>query len=373
MAEPSGSASILIVDDTVENLRLLYSILSERGHEVRPATSGRLALEAAASHPPDAILLDINMPGLDGYEVCRRLKQSEALRDVPVIFLTAMAETADKVKGFAAGGADYIVKPFQVEEVLARVDTHVALRRSRLQLQESFDRLRHLERLRDDLVHMIVHDIRSPLGALVMGLDHVQETAADRLGPKAAESLQTASQVASLITRMANDILDVSRLEEGKLPVQLQSVDVVGVCREAIAVLRPLEKSRQLELATSGKVVASCDPLLVQRVVENLVGNALKHTPSTGRIEVDVSRAGSATRVEVRDNGRGVPPEAREKIFDRYATLEARTDSRYHSAGLGLTFCRMAVEAHGGRIGVDAAEPQGSVFWFELPAQPLPT
>jgi two-component system sensor histidine kinase/response regulator len=373
VAEPSGSASILIVDDTVENLRLLYSILSERGHEVRPATSGRLALEAAASHPPDAILLDINMPGMDGYEVCRRLKQSEVLRDVPVIFLTAMTETADKVKGFAAGGADYIVKPFQVEEVVARVDTHVALRRSRMQLQENFDRLRHLERLRDDLVHMIVHDIRSPLGALVMVLDHVQETAADQLGTKATESLESASQIASLITRMANDILDVSRLEEGKLPVQLQNVDLVSVCREAIEVLRPLEKSRQLELATSGKVVASCDPQLVQRVVENLVGNALKHTASTGRIEVAVSRSGSATRVEVRDNGSGVPPEARQKIFERYATLEARADSRYHSAGLGLTFCRMAVEAHGGRIGVDAAEPQGSVFWFELPAQPLPT
>lgn len=371
MAEPVDGASILVVDDTVENLRLLCSILSGRGHEARPASSGRLALEAASSYPPDAILLDINMPEMDGYEVCRHLKQAENLRDIPVIFLSAMTETADKVKGFSLGGADYITKPFQVEEVLARVETHVALRRSKLKLQESYDRLRAMERLREDLVNMIVHDIRSPLGALIMLLDFVLESSRNQLDQNAVESLETASRAADTLARMANDILDVSRIEEGRLPLDAGQVDLVQVCREVVALMQPLERSRQLEVVTGQSIEACCDRKLVQRVVENLVGNAIKHTPSTGRISVAVLTADGGARIEVRDDGRGVPDEARETIFDRYATGGA-CSGKYHSAGLGLTFCRMAVEAHGGRIGVDPVKPQGSSFWFELPATQQP-
>lgn len=370
MGVPVDGASILVVDDTIENLRLLCSILEERGHEARPASSGRLALEAATSYPPDAILLDINMPGMDGYEVCRRLKQDEALRDVPVIFLTAMTETADKVKGFALGGADYVTKPFQLEEVLARVETHIALRRSKLQLQESYDRLRTMERLREDMVNMIVHDIRSPLGALVMLLDYVLETSRGQLEQNAVESLETASRAADTLTRMANDILDVSRLEEGRMPLASGRVDLTQVCREVIGLMQPLERSRRLEVVAGETVEGWCDRRLVQRVIENLVGNAIKHTPSTGSVAVAVSRGPRGVRVEVRDEGRGVPEEARASIFDRYATGGTGGGGKYHSAGLGLTFCRMAVETHGGRIGVDPVEPHGSTFWFELPQPP---
>ncbi len=369
MKRLTGGANILVVDDTIENLRLLSTILAERGHEVRPVTGGRLALQAAQSFPPEVILLDVSMPEMNGFEVCAQLKQMESVRDVPVIFLTALTDTADKVRAFAAGGADYITKPFQVEEVLARVDAHVALGRSRALLQTSFDRLRAMERLRDDMVHMIVHDIRSPLGALMMLLDHVLEDAGASMGERSAESLQTAVHAATSVNGLVNDLLDVSRLEENKLPLDLRTVDVLQICRDAIDLIRPLDRSRHLELATADPVETRCDRKLVQRVVENLVGNAIKHTPAAGHIWVGISRAGSMVRVEVRDDGRGVPPAARQKIFDRYTALAARSDDKYHSAGLGLTFCRMAVEAHGGRIGVDGAEPQGSLFWFELPAQ----
>lgn len=368
MEQPSGGASVLVVDDTIENLRLLSSILAERGHEVRPVTSGRQALEAAASAPPEVILLDISMPDMGGLEVCVRLKQDETLRDIPVIFLTALSDTADKVRAFAAGGADYVTKPFQVEEVLARVDAHVALRRSRAALQASFDRLSALEQMRDDLTNMIVHDIRSPLGALSLLLDHVHLDAGPRLGEKANRSLQGAMQAAGGINRLVNDLLDVSRLQEGKLPLDPQTVDVIGICRDSLDLLRPWAGARQLDLTAPESLMLLCDPELVRRVAENLVGNAIKHTASTGSIRVCVSRTGQQVRIEVRDDGHGVPPEARDMIFDRYASLAARTNHKYHSAGLGLTFCRLAVEAHGGCIGVDSAEPRGSTFWFELPA-----
>ena len=161
---------MLVVDDTIENLRLLSDLLGEHGYEVRAVTNGRQALQAAEHDPPDLILLDITMPEMDGYEVCRRLRAGRASRDVPVIFLTALTDTADKVLAFDAGGVDYVTKPFQFEEVLARVKTHVALRRAQSALAESYARLRDLEQLRDDLVHMVVHDMRSPLTALLIRL-----------------------------------------------------------------------------------------------------------------------------------------------------------------------------------------------------------
>ncbi len=370
MEHTTGGASILVVDDTIENLRLLSSILGARGYEVRPVTSGPLALQAAASSAPELVLLDINMPGMDGLEVCTRLKQSEQLRDVPVIFLTALADTADKVRAFAAGGADYITKPFQVEEVLARVDAHLQLRRSRAELQASFDRLRALERMRDDLTNMIVHDLRSPLGALMMTLEFMHGELHGKFGEPVDGCVQSALQAATSANRLVNDLLDVARMEEGRMPLELQPTNLVETCREAIEMLRAWDRSRRLELAAGGPVQAHCDPVLVRRVVENLVGNAIKHTPSTGSITVKVGRQGAAVRIEVHDDGRGVPPEARERIFDRYTSLAARRDNQYHSAGLGLTFCRLVVEAHGGRIGVDGGVPVGSIFWLELPERP---
>src|SRR5262245_40559360 len=164
--EGVAAPSVLIVDDTVESLRLLSDLLDEQGYEVRPVTNGRQALQAIEQDAPDLILLDINMPEMDGYETCARLRLNERCRDLPVIFLTALADTADKVRAFNVGGVDYITKPFQIDEVLARVRTHIDLKRARSALARSYERLRELEKLRDDLVQMIVHDMASPLLAV---------------------------------------------------------------------------------------------------------------------------------------------------------------------------------------------------------------
>ena len=165
--ETAPVASVLVVDDGIDNLRLLSDFLGEHGYEVRAVTTGRQALQAVEHDPPDLILLDITMPEMNGYEVCQRLKAKDRSRDVPVIFLTSLTDTADKVRAFDAGGVDYVTKPFQFDEVLARVKTHVALRRAQAELADSYTRLRALEQLRDDLVRMVVHDMGSPLQALL--------------------------------------------------------------------------------------------------------------------------------------------------------------------------------------------------------------
>ncbi|MGA8810245.1 MAG: hybrid sensor histidine kinase/response regulator [Thermoanaerobaculia bacterium] len=360
----NGRPTILIVDDKPENLRLLNTILSENDYDVRPATNGRQALQVAERSTPDLVLLDIEMPEMDGYAVCRELKAIESLRDVPVIFLTARTETEDKLKAFNAGGVDYVLKPFQVDEVLARVRVHVALRRARKELSENYERLQTLERVRDDLVNMIVHDMRSPLLAMLLLLTTVQK----RLDsdPKSASILETAMKSVRNLSQMTNDLLDVRRLEEGKLPLNLQECDVLALVRE---VAGTFSGGTHTVVVVDGTepVGASCDRVVVRRILENLISNAVKHTPSHTAITVSAVLEETSVRIEVRDKGQGVALEARERIFEKFATIQLQAASSYHSAGLGLAFCKLAVRAHGGGIGVDDGAGGGSVFWFDLP------
>ena len=360
-------ASVLVVDDTVMNLHLLSDLLGKHGYEVRAVTSGRQALQAVEHDPPDLILLDIAMPGMDGYEVCRQLRAMERSKDVPVIFLTALTDTADKIRAFDTGGVDYVTKPFQFEEVLARVRTHVALKRAQSALTASYERLRAVEQLRDDLVHMVVHDMRSPLTVLQTSLDLLKR-AAGALNEDSRQDLQAARDAAHALTRMANDLLDVSRLEDGRMPIERAECDLTPIAHEVRSALRTLDLERPIDIESAGAVPVTCDVALVRRVLENLVSNGIRHTPAGSRLCISLARGDRRVRVAVHDEGYGVPPEARQKIFEKFGTVETRHDQSYHSTGLGLAFCKLAIEAHGGTIGVDPRVPAGSTFWFELPA-----
>jgi two-component system sensor histidine kinase/response regulator len=366
MIDTNASANILIVDDTPDNLRLLTGILEGLGYEVRPATSGAQALQAAEHAPPDLVLLDVTMPEMNGYEVCRRFKENPNLKDVPIIFLTALSDIADKVKAFEVGGLDYITKPFHLEEVQARVRTHLALRSANVKLATSYAKLQQLEQLRDDLVQMVVHDMRSPLVVLAGHLEFLHDEC-EKLGPEAAADLLAAMRGAQTVARMANDLLDVSRLEEGKLRLVSAEHDLGRLADEVSASLRGYERGRNIELLVEAPTVAACDASLVRRILENLLSNAIKHTPTGSAIQISVSSRDQRVRVAISDRGPGVPPEARSKIFEKFGMMTARAQDRYHSSGVGLAFCKLAVEAHGGSIGVESREPNGSTFWFELP------
>ena len=364
--EATAPAAVLVVDDTIENLRLLSNLLSAEGYDVRAVTNGPQALQAVERDPPDVILLDITMPEMDGYEVCRRLRAREHLKDVPVIFLTALTDTAHKVRAFDAGAVDYVTKPFQLEEVLARVKTHVALRQARVALAGSYRRLRRLEQLRDDLVHMVVHDMRSPLLALLVNL-RVLKRPGSALNDDSRETLEDAIQSAEALSRMANNLLDVSRMEDDKMPLQHAVWDLTQMACEVQSALGTLDRDRHIDIESPGVVAVRCDGALVRRVVENLVANGIGHTPSGSRLRISIAVGDARVRVAVHDEGPGVPPEARDRIFEKFESVETGWARSYHSAGLGLAFCKLAIEAHGGTIGVDSRVSAGSTFWFELP------
>ncbi len=380
MTKPSKNldraSGIMVVDDTPANLQLLTGMLKEHGYKVRPVPSGKLALAAAENEPPDLILLDIKMPEMDGYEVCRQLKADAVLKEIPVIFLSALNETMDKVKAFSVGGVDYMTKPFQFEEVMARVKAHLTIRalqteleqRNR-QLEDSLRRLQELEQLRDNLTHMIVHDLRSPLSGICVNLDFVLHNLKnDRLGADDLEALKDANSSSLKLSDMIAAMLDVSRLEANQMPLNKTAADLRELAQSALKLVRSTAKERVIKSEIPGdSLVCRCDAEVIARVIRNLLENAVKYSPAGKEIELRLEHKPGLVRVSVMDQGRGIPPEYHSKIFEKFGRVEIEKREHLPSIGLGLTFCKLAVEAHGGKIGLESEPDKGSTFWFELP------
>jgi len=360
-----------MIDDTPGNLKLLSVMLQGSGYKVRAAVNGELALQAAHIAPPDLILLDINMPGMDGYETCRRLKEDAKLKDIPVIFMSALSETIDKVKAFGAGGVDYITKPFQLEEVEARVGTHLELRRQKLRLQENYDKLHKLEKLRDSLVHMIVHDLRSPLMVIISYLEFIKKDKNNVLSLESTSDIASATQASNKMIQIVSDVLDTSKIEEGQMKLQPVECELGRLLEEGVSGLKSLIGGREVRFTPpKSPVTVIADREIISRVVQNLLANAIKFTPESGLIRLGVEPAGDLVRVSVEDNGPGIAPQYQGRIFEKFGQVELRAGRQRSSTGLGLTFCKLAVEANGGRIGVSSEEGKGSAFWFELPVSP---
>jgi len=296
------------------------------------------------------------------------MKADPTLADTPVIFISGNTETVDKVKAFSVGGVDYVTKPFQMAEVQARVATHLELRRKRRELQESYEALRRLETLRDSLVHMVVHDLRSPLAAISACLEVIKWDAEEQHRRELAADVETGLHATRTIMRLVNSVLDVSKMEGTSMRLQIAPCDVAAVARESLDELASLVGTRKFRGDWPDEpVMALVDRDVVARIMQNLLGNALKFTPPSGEVTMAVEANDDRVRVAVSDTGPGIPREYRERVFEKFGQVEAVSRGQKLSTGLGLTFCRMAVEAHGGRIGVDSETGRGSTFWFVLP------
>ena len=362
----SASPSILVVDDTPANLHMLAEMLKKRGYRARPVPSGKLALQAAKADPPDLILLDINMPVMDGYAVCAELKRDALLSAIPVLFISAYGETVDKVRAFSAGGVDYITKPFQVEEVEARVAVHLQLRRQQRELEITLAKQRELEGMRDSMVHMIVHDLRAPLTAVFNYLDLVCEQEAGFISPESMQNLDLAMKATRWMVQMVTVLLDASKIEAGQMNLRRGECDVGDVLADAIDAIRSLADEKNVTFLRAS-VRGLVDRDVIARVIQNLVSNALKLTPPGGEVRVSLHGGDHSLRVEVTDHGPGIAAEHHPKIFEKFGQLDTNVRQSIASSGLGLYFCKLAIEAHGGCIGVDSQVGQGSTFWFELP------
>lgn len=375
---PSPRSRLLVVDDAPAHLRLLAHALAESGFEVETASDGVQALAAAEDNPPDLVLLDIDMPELDGLETCRRLKAQERFAATPVIFLSGLSDVAQRLAAFAAGGVDFVSKPFDLAEVRARVATHLELVRLRRvaelnsrELAANLSKLRELERFRHDLVHMVAHDMRSPLMA-VSGYLELLDLERDALAEDHREFVAQALDGARTLVRLIEAMLDIDRLEVGKLPLELADRDLRAIIDLAVASLGPASASRlAIEIPASGRIVVHADGEILRRVIANLVANALRSSGDGDQVRLLASSAGALTRLEVHDNGPAISEEFRGRVFEKYAKRAGDRSRDLRASGLGLPFCQLAIEAHGGRIGFDTGEA-GTTFWIELPTREAP-
>jgi two-component system, sensor histidine kinase and response regulator len=372
-------SKILVVDDDQRNVRLMESILKTNGYPVIKAYDGQEALDLIASERPDLVLLDVMMPKMSGFEVCQRIRKDYETRLLPVIMVTALNALEEKVQALELGADDFLSKPINKVELLAklrsmlRVKTlHDEVERTRRELESRNRDLLRVEELKDKLIQMVVHDLKNPLAGIMGNLQLLRIQG----GPGDSGSLtgivtrteESAKQLMGLIL----NILDVARMEEGKLTLRSERLSPAGLVETCL---------RQVEgLATRTEVTVQpgvapdlpdlcADAEILARVLGNLLNNALKHTPPGGRVEVGAARDGDEVRFWVRDSGEGIPPELLPRIFDKFVVGQGgpRGMHRPYGTGLGLTFCKMAVEAHGGRISAESQAGQGSTFTFALP------
>lgn len=366
---------ILVVDDEPFILKNIELLLQQKGCRVLTAATGAAGLEIALRERPDVVLLDVMLPDVEGYEVCRKIKNDPVSRHIPVLMLTALNDVFSKVKGLDAGADDFISKPFNEGELRARVWAFLRTKRLHDNLEDSYRRLKELEELRDSLTHMIMHDLVAPLTAIQIGVEAVMDRAATQqpLSPAHDRMLKTAHDGCRRLMEMLRDVLSASRLEEKKLPLSVETVDLNQLIASSVATLEPTRDISGVTLLTpKGDAPAVvCDASLILRVITNLLSNSLKFSPNGSSITVTAVAAEGGAEVAVADQGLGIPPENLDRIFDKFFQGgEAQTARK--GQGLGLAFCRLAIEAHGGRIWAESEPGKGSRFVFRLPKEAKP-
>ena len=367
--QPASEGRILVVDDMPVNVRLLAGILKLAGYDVVTASSGREALDRFQVSSIDVVLLDVMMPDMDGFEVCRRIK--EEVFFLPVVMVTALRETEDRVKALEAGADDFLTKPVDEVEVVARVKSLVRVKRQREELDLAYAELRRVEAMREDLTSMIVHDLRTPLTSLLTGLQSLELLG--ELTPDQLEMVWIAVSGGQTLLSLINDLLDIGKMESGTVELKRQEIAPGKMIDDAAAQVFALLPNKRLTLtkeAPDTLPALSADQDKLCRTLVNLLGNAIKFTPPDGIITLTVRYDAAQAELifSVSDTGEGIPKEAFERIFEKFGQVETRKAGRTMSTGLGLTFCKLAVEAHGGRIWVESEPGKGSTFSFTIPS-----
>ncbi|MBN2006833.1 MAG: response regulator [Anaerolineae bacterium] len=359
--------TLLVVDDTPANLGVAADYLEMCGFEIITATSGENGLDKAARLHPDLILLDVMMPGVNGFEACRRLKADKTTQDIPVIFMTALVSEDDKVQGFEAGGVDYVTKPILHRELLARVTTH-------LRIQDQARQLIELNAGKDKFFSILAHDLRGPFGPLLQ----LSEILAGEAVKGETQNVQSLSarlhEGAEVVYQLLENLLQWARIQQGRMPYAPETLSLAEMAEQVFRLLYDVatQKNIMLQSQVGAEVKVQGDAAMLNAVLRNLVSNAIKFTPQGGRVTTQAclskrSVAGKWVEVLVCDTGVGMSPEDQSKLFRLDVHHSTEGTAQEQGTGLGLLVCREMVEKHGGELWVESTVGQGTKMHFTLP------
>jgi signal transduction histidine kinase len=356
-------ASVLIVDDTPENLHVARTLLEHEGYKVLVATDGYKALTRAEMGKPELILLDVQMPGIDGFETCRQLKTNNETKDIPVIYLSALADTSNIVKGFEFGAVDCITKPFRAEEVLARVRVHLTLKRLEKDLREAIAS-------RNKFFRILAHDLKNPFVA-ILGFSDMLVADYDMLSDEERRSFATNTKEAAENTfKLLENLLAWAGTQVGSIKMEPKVIDISQSVENIFSITSGSAKTKDITLISTVEqgLQAYADLSMIETVIRNLVTNAIKFTRTGGSITVSAEKKEQMIQVSVEDTGVGIDSKVLPLLFDISHSRSTKGTSSEEGTGLGLILCREFVRKNSGDIWVESESGKGSRFTFSLPA-----
>ncbi|MBN1197836.1 MAG: hybrid sensor histidine kinase/response regulator [Bacteroidales bacterium] len=375
----NSTLKVLIVDDNDSNIATIKGLLKFEGYTILTATNGTMALELAESAVPDLILLDVKMPGMDGFEVCRRLKSSKETYQIPIIFLTVLSQTSDIVKGLEIGAEDYVSKPFKPAELLARVRVHLQLkeakdelRRNNLELEAKNDELSLLNATKDKLLSIISHDLKAPMGTLKEILDFIMTNYDDLDHQKLHESLENIRDSIESSYTLVENLLFWARNQRGDMLFQPKMNSIKKIVDDSIKLMTASAAAKKIHLLSEIQAdePAFFDSNMLSVVMRNLTNNAIKFTREGGHVSISVKKASedpeNSILIEVKDDGVGMSHEDARMIFKNGAFTSPSISGYGQGSGLGLKLCREFVEKNGGKIWAESSPGKGSTFRFTL-------
>ena len=381
MAEPTRASSplVLVADDVPANVELLSDQLQTLGFRCVTASDGPSAIAACFEHHPDLCILDVSMPagdlGVDtrstGFEVCRRIKRDPRTSRIPVIFVTAMSDTTDRVRGIEAGGDDFLTKPHNRLVLGARVRSLLKLKAATDALEGSYRKLRELEKVRDDLMKMIVHDLKSPLTSVLATLELLGDGDFGELSGEQKRAVSEAEGKAEDLLSLIDDILEVARIEEAAVTLTRSAIAPKALLSELFYEWQHRFQQEGTDAAIEvddDTPVFYADKPLIKRVFSNLIQNAVSHSSRPISLTMSAKKSADSVLFTFADDGPGIPPEYHELIFRKFGQVaHGPITPRVRSSGIGLTFCKLVVDLHGGMIWVRSREGEGSMFHVQLP------
>jgi len=362
-------STILIVDDIPENLKLLGTVLRKNGYKLLVASSGKQALTTVETKVPDLILLDISMPEMDGYEVCRRLKSENRFADIPIIFLTAKTEIDDIVEGFKLGAVDYITKPFNPGELIARVKTHLELKKSRDFIAKQNEQLIELNANKDKFFSIIAHNLKNPFNGILGFSSFLAKEISSLEKDEVIEFAHNIHSGASKLLELLNNLLEWARIQINGIDFQPSILNFDEEIDNISKIFHPslVNKKISLKLEIPDNIKLYADKNMFGSIVQNLMTNAIKFTHQGGEISISARPNGEFVYITVKDSGVGIPEEKLGKLFKINEKHNDIGTGGERGTGLGLILCKDMVEKNGGSITVESKKGEGSKFIFSLP------